>query len=257
MFKTVPRDKISLNIVRQMREAILDGKLQPGDQLPPESELLTQFGVSKHTLREALRALESMGFIQIRKGAGGGPTVMEIDMETARDSIANFLHFKNVSIHDLSEARRIFEPYLARLAAEHLAKEDLEKLKRMNDSLEAAIGRGEDITGGKDEIDFHVTLAEASGNPVLVLILNFVNSLLIDIKLRLEPGLDFSRQVYESHVKLYQAIVAGDGKAAADAMYEHVCQVEEGLEELQIRKDAEESPELSDISLEGGELKAP
>jgi len=236
-----------LNIVRQMREAILDGKLQPGDQLPPESELLTKFGVSKQTLREALRALESMGFIQIRKGAGGGPTVMEVDMETARDSIANFLFFKNVSIHDLSEARRIFEPYLARLATKHLEKEDLEKLKRMNDSLEAALGRGEDITGGKDEIDFHVTLAEASGNPVLVLILDFVNSLLVDIKLHLKPDLKFSRHVYESHIRILDAILAGDGKAAADAMYDHVCQVEEGLEELQARKDAEESPDLLDI----------
>ncbi len=242
-------------IVRQMREAILDGRLQAGDQLPPESELLTQFGVSKHTLREALRALESMGFIQIRKGAGGGPIVMEIEIETARNSIANFLHFQNVSIHDLSEARRIFEPYLARLAAERLGQKGRQKLERLNNALEEAIGRGEDITGGKDEIDFHVTLAEAGDNPVLILILDFVNSLLVDIKYRLKPDLNFSRQVFEAHKKIYAAISAGDGKAAADAMYEHVCQVEQGLEELQAQKDMEDR--LLEPPLASGEIEAP
>jgi len=75
MFRSASHDKMSTHIIRQVRDAILKGQLQAGQCLPPEKDLITQFGVSKHTLREALRSLEAMGFIEIKRGAGGGPVV--------------------------------------------------------------------------------------------------------------------------------------------------------------------------------------
>ena len=66
MFREVQQNKMALEIIRQIREAILDGKLSPGDRLRPEKELVTQFKVSRHTLREAMRALEAMGFLEVR-----------------------------------------------------------------------------------------------------------------------------------------------------------------------------------------------
>ena len=68
LFSRVEQNKVALDIIRQVREAILEGKLQAGDRLPPEKQLLAKFGVGKHTLREAVRALEAMGFLSIRKG---------------------------------------------------------------------------------------------------------------------------------------------------------------------------------------------
>ena len=232
MFREVPRDKISLNIMRQMRDAVLSGRLHPGDRLPPENELLNEFGVSRHTLREALRALEVMGLIDIRKGVGGGPVVSEVDMETTCNSIANFLHFKNISITDLMEVRRIFEPYLARIAAERLGPEQIEKLRAMNQACRAKLDSGEDITGRPEEINFHSILAGASGNPVLILILNFVNSLLTDVKLQLKPGKEFSEQVLAAHERILEAIEERDGGAALSAMADHVCDVEQTLQNL-------------------------
>ena len=143
MFKTAKKDKISTHIIKQIREAILLGKLKPGETLPPEKELVVQFNVSKHTLREALRTLEGMGLINIRRGAGGGPVVTEVDMETTRDCMASFLHFQNVSINDLSEVRKVIEPYLARHAAESFNDEDKAELELLHESCQEIFKKGE------------------------------------------------------------------------------------------------------------------
>ncbi len=247
MFSDVSSDKISLKIIRQMRDAVLSGRLQAGDRLPPEKELLVQFGVSKHTLREALRALEIMGLIDIRKGAGGGPVVMEVGRETIRNSIADFLHFKDVSVRDLSEVRKVLEPYLAGIAARRLDPEKLEKLRSMNAACRKTLSAGENIAGGKDEIDFHVLLAETSGNPVLVLILDFVNNLLTEMKRTLKPGVSFSQEVLAAHERILEALQAGDEAVAASEMYRHVCEVELGLTTLQREREAEvDSGSLND-----------
>lgn len=230
MFNSAIQEKRSMHIVRQVRQAIMNGKLKPGQKLPSEKELLLQFGVSKHTLREALRALESMGFIEIRQGAGGGPVICEIDMDNTRDMIASFLYFKNVSVRNLCEVRKIFEPYLARLAAERFGPEDIEKLISLNEAYSKSLKRKKPAI--KEEVTFHVLLAKASGNPAMILILEFVNSLLIDLKNHLKPGLGFSEKVLAAHESIVEAIATKNGQAAADAMYNHICEVEDELEEL-------------------------
>ena len=160
MFKTAKKDKISTHIIKQIREAILLGKLKPGETLPPEKELVVQFNVSKHTLREALRTLEGMGLINIRRGAGGGPVVTEVDMETTRDCMASFLHFQNVSINDLSEVRKVIEPYLARHAAESFNDEDKAELELLHESCQEIFKKEKNLVGAQAEIDFHVFLAK-------------------------------------------------------------------------------------------------
>lgn len=230
MFRSTAQNKLTTQIVSQVRRAILSGKLKPGHRLPSEKEMLLQFGVSKHTLREALRALESMGFVEIRQGAGGGPVISEIDMDNTRDMIASFLYFKKVSVQDLCEVRKVFEPYLAQIATERLSPGDLENLKASHDAYMKSLAKKKPDIG--EEVSFHIQLARASGNPVLVLILDFVNSLLTDIKSHLKPGPDFSGQVVAAHQRVLDAIVSGDGRAAAEAMFLHSCEVEQGLMKL-------------------------
>lgn len=235
VFQQIQQNKVALDIVRQVRQTILEGKLRPGDRLPPEKDLVLEFGVSKHSLREALRALESMGFLSIRKGSGGGPVVLEVDMKTTRDSIFNFLHFQNVNVTDLSQVRRIFEPHLARLAVERISEEQMGRLELIHERCKDALLRGENIY--RHEIEFHRVLAEASGNPVLVLIQDFVNTLLGDLKLDLRPGLKFLKQVLDAHDRILAAVQAGDGDAAANEMYRHVCQVGDTLEDIRVGKE--------------------
>ncbi|BBO83812.1 GntR family transcriptional regulator [Desulfosarcina ovata subsp. sediminis] len=233
MFEVVPRDKISLRIIEQIRRSILSGKLVPGHRLSSEKELMVEFGVSKQTIREALRALEVLGFLEIRKGANGGAVVIEVSEQTARDSIANYLHFKNVSIQDLAETRRLTEPYLAKLAAERMTPEDIDELEEIYQAHRQALDRGEAIYGGENEIGFHTRIAEASDNPVLILIMDFVHSLFREIKLEIRPGLGFSWMVSAAHGRILDAIKAGDcGRAAAEKL-RHIDEVEKELATLQ------------------------
>jgi GntR family transcriptional repressor for pyruvate dehydrogenase complex len=250
LFREVRHNKVALDIIAQIREAILSGTLSPGDRLPAEKELVSKFGVSKHTLREAIRALEVMGFLEVRMGAGGGAVVLEADMKTTRDSIANFLYFQNVSIRDLSEVRKVFEPYMAQMAAEHLSTQELDDLAAVHQSCVQAVALGT-ITG-RQEIDFHRKLAQASGNPVLILIQDFVNSLLSDSKSRLGPKQRFLDQVLAAHERILDALQARDPERAAQEMFSHVCEVESSLEKLRVEKD-----EMTKVRLEiiGGDTQ--
>lgn len=234
VFSSAKKDKISSTIIQQIKKAILTGEVKPGESLPPEKELIVQFGVSKHTLREALRSLEAMGFITIKRGAGGGPVVSEVDLETTRESFANFLHFKNVSIGDLSEVRKLVEPYLAAKAAESFTEEDIAQLMSFQRSCEELCAKGQTLVGAKAEVGFHVYLAQQTGNPVLLVILDFVNNLLTQLKEDIKPGQAFSENVLEAHQRIIDAIVAKDSEKAAKLMMQHIDDVEGELEDLKL-----------------------
>ncbi|WP_084448722.1 FadR/GntR family transcriptional regulator [Desulfovibrio inopinatus] len=234
MFKAAKKDRISTQIINQIREAILQGEITPGQSLPPEKELVAQFGVSKHTLREALRTLEGMGLISIRRGAGGGPVVTEVEMETTKDFMASFLHFQNVSLHDLSEVRKIIEPYLARHAAETFTEADKQDLLRLHEKCQEIHRRDQSLIGAQVEIEFHVLLARKTGNPVLILILDFVNSLLAKTKKQFGPDNQFAEHVLEDHQKIIDAIIQKDPDAASTIMLRHIVAVEEELYQLEV-----------------------
>lgn len=183
-----------------------------------------------------MSSLETMGLIEIRKGSGGGPVVKEVSMNIARDAITHFLHFQDVSAKDLSEVRKVIEPYLARIMAKKLQAEDLEYLTYLNQACKDTLARGEEIIGGEHEVDFHIYMARKSGNPVLMMILDFVNKLLVELKLKCEPGPEFSQQVVADHDKILEALQARDGDKAAQAMYEHLSQVEQEMGQLELGK---------------------
>ena len=113
MFTPAKTNRISTNIVDQIRKAILGGDLKPGDRLPPEKELAENFGVSKASLREAFRALEALGLLEVRQGMSGGAFVIEVDMETARNNLFNYIFFQNPAIHEFTELRALIEPAAA------------------------------------------------------------------------------------------------------------------------------------------------
>jgi GntR family transcriptional repressor for pyruvate dehydrogenase complex len=232
MFKTAKQSKITQKIIEQIRTAILEGKLKPGDRLPPERELMEQFQVSKQTLRESLRALEHVGLIDVRKGVGGGAFIVEVDIEVTKESLANFLYFKNLSIENLSELRKLIEPHAARKAAKDINVDDLKKLKKLNRNARRHLDDGILQKLTKNEIHFHRILAENTRNPILVLILDFVENLLEDFKKVLKPDRNFSESVLAAHERIYQAIEDQRSDDAFNEMYQHVHDVEIHLSKL-------------------------
>ena len=232
MFKIARTRTVTQKIIGQIRTAILEGKLKPGDVLPPEKELVEQFGVSKQTLRESLRALEHMGLIDVRKGIGGGAHIVEVDIEVTKQSLANFLYFKDLSIENLSELRKLIEPHAAAMAAKTITREDLCTLGELNQQARENLDKKFLQEMSINEINFHRVIAQTTSNPILVLILDFVEDLLEDFKKVLKPDLAFSKSVLDAHERIYEAICDKDPEKASTEMYRHVHEVEEHLARL-------------------------
>lgn len=213
-------DKVSDNIIAQIRDAILSGKLKPGDRLASERELTGRFRVSKATMREALRVLEVMGLIEIRKGIAGGAFVAEVDMKTTIHSLINFLHFQSVTVRDLTMLRYLVEPPVAQIAAAKLTERDSLNLKRL---IEEKVPSNEKEAA--KEIGFHRYLARMAENMILVLLVDFIENLLSSLKSKLDLRPDFYQSVREAHELILECLIQRDSEAAGIAMADDVLSV--------------------------------
>ena len=233
MFKEVRQSKITQKIFSQIRTAILEGKLKAGDKLPSEKELVEQFQVSKQTLRESLRALEHMGLIDVRKGIAGGAFIVEVDIAIAKESLANYLYFKNLTIENLSEFRLLIEPAAAKMAAQNISSDELEALRLLNLSARKNLKMNRIRDAARDEFNFHRFIADLTDNPIIILFLDFVESMLDDFKSVLKPDTEFFETVLDAHDRIYEAIKNRNAELAAAEMLEHVESVGDHLLKLQ------------------------
>jgi len=212
--------KVSQYVVEQIRDAILRGEFKPGDRLASEKELMGQFQVSKASMREALRVLEGMGLIETRKGTGGGIFAAEVNMTTTVHSLTNFLHFKNVSVADITALRYFLEPRLAQIALSKITENDLRILETMTMN-EVSAPPTKDQRG----IGFHYYIARFSENPLLILIMDFIESLLADLKVELNPGPDFYDEVEHDHLRIIDWFRRKDCNGVRKEMASHVLRV--------------------------------
>lgn len=230
MFEAATKtEKVSDRIIDQVRDAVLSGRLKPGDRLASEKELIGQFEVSKATMREALRVLEAMGLVEIRKGTQGGVFVAEVDMKTTVHGIMNFLHFKTVSVRDITMLRFMIEPSVAHLAALVRSQEDIDRLTEIVDQHD-----GDRAVMLSREIGFHRYLARMIGNPMLILIMDFLDNLLRDLKEHLELPREFYASIRDSHRRILDCMINEDcvgarREMAADllAVGDHIAQAME------------------------------
>jgi GntR family transcriptional regulator, transcriptional repressor for pyruvate dehydrogenase complex len=168
---------LSQKIERKIEEAIRQKKLLPGTKLPSEKELCTQFAVSRTALREAIRRLSARGLIDIKKGSG--MYITELKIEDAINSLHLFydLRFNSDLILKIIEVRRLFEPEIARLAARNRTEDDIKKLQKNQIELERSNPDNTQL-----EVDiinrFHMNLAKSTGNPIVIISLEPVYSLL-------------------------------------------------------------------------------
>lgn len=232
VLKSAKTAKASEHIIAQIRNAIFEGRLHPGDKLPPEKELMESFKVSKATLREALRSLEMLGFLEIRKGASGGPFVTEVDMKKARDCFSNFLHFKSLSLENLSEVLLILEPHIAGRAALTITAEELDRLEKLNKECDYLLENNMPIELQRNKIEFHRIIGGATGNPILIFILDFAINLLTDAKEVLQPSKEISENDINAHKRIYEALLNRDGEKAHEEMIGHLKEMERDLAEI-------------------------
>jgi len=129
-------------IASHLRRQIVRGELIPGETLPPEMQLMEQFGVSRPTLREAFRILEAESLIGVRRGARGGAQVLNPDPRVAARHVGLLLQLQGTTIQDVYEARMIGEPACARLLAQRRTEEDLDALRQVIADLEDLVAAG-------------------------------------------------------------------------------------------------------------------
>jgi GntR family transcriptional repressor for pyruvate dehydrogenase complex len=228
LFQTASRThKISDQIIEQIRNAILSGRFKPGDKVASEKELMSEFGVSKATLREALRVLEGMGSVEIRKGIAGGVFIAEVDMKTTISGIINFLHFKSVSIKDITMIRYLLEPPVAQIAASRIQPEDIAKLESMVVE-DPAVPQ----TVVSREIGFHRYLARMTENPILILVMDFIDNILNDIKFQLDPRAEFYHKVAKAHQAILECLKQKDGVGARRKIVDDLLEVGNHLANL-------------------------
>lgn len=214
-----PRQQVE----EQVKGAILSGSLRAGERLPGEVALAQQFGVSRTTVREALRSLATQGLIDKNPGAGGGSFVRSTDSSSLRsalaDSMHNLLMLGTIAFEEVANVRQHLEVPSVRLAALHRTDDELDELRGVLE-LQKTISVDDDRVAALDE-QFHGTIARASGNRVLA---SFVSALHMQTEpvhyLDLSP--EVGRTTVRQHQRILQAIDAQDPDAAEEAMVEHL-----------------------------------
>lgn len=220
VLEPVKRPRLSNEIVSQLQRLFTDGVLKPGDRLPPERELAEKLGVSRNSLREAIRALEVLGVVEVRHG--DGTFVKSVDMTTFLSPVFSVLLEKKYFLIEVLEFRRILEPPICRLAAERATDEDLAHLHEILDQQDERIREGQPAID--EDMLFHRSIAMATHNDVMRSTVELISSLLREFR-EVWASSRPARST-EAHRKVLDAIEAGDGDGAARAMEEHIYQVE-------------------------------
>lgn len=232
MFAPVKGRRLAEEIASQIRGAVLSGQLRAGDRLPPERELARMFGTSALVVRDALHTLEFDGLLHIRIGAGGGAVVEEPSHGPVTRSLSTWLRLGRATLDQLTEARLLLEPEIARLAARRATSEDLH-------ALDAVLGQRRAVveTGAHPrllDIQFHRALAEAARNPIHLVVVHALMDLEAEAVI---PGLalsvDDNAQVLSAHESILGAVRTGDASRAQSLMAEHVLDVQRRLKDLE------------------------
>lgn len=214
--------RIYQEIVRQVKAMIAEGRLKSGDQLPPERDLADKFVVSRTSVREALRALESLGLVEIRPGEG--TFVREVSIETLIEPLALLMVSQREAIGELFEARRLLEPTIAALAAMRATPEEIHEMERILEQQAKEIATGK--TGLAEDAAFHGAIGAAAHNRAITRIAHAVMDLLTQSR---EESLNTPgrpNRSHEDHRRIVAAIAARDEAGARHAMLDHLEAVE-------------------------------
>ncbi|GAL16918.1 transcriptional regulator GntR family [Vibrio maritimus] len=215
------------NVASSIKKWIVEQKLQPGDRLPNEAEVMEMFDASKSTVREAMRLLDAQGLLQTKTGPKGGVFVSEVSESKAHMLLSNYLFFKESSIDDLYQIRLALEPQLAASLAGKLSVAQLKQLKsQTNKYAEPPKDIFEEREHHLASIEFHRILADCSSNELLKLVVRFTAQMLSDMtiyrKLYEPENYDLWKTGLDSQVALIDALRVGDSEMAYRVMQKHM-----------------------------------
>jgi len=210
-------------VADQLRELIVSGRLAQGERLPTETLLSAEVGVSRATVREALRLLAAQGLIRTTKGASGGSFVTMPSVDHISDSLSSNIALladaRDLTLEDLIEARELLEVPAARFAARRRGPGDVDRLQEAIPADEPALDVQSEFVHNRD---FHATLIECCGNTMLQIAAQPVFLALQTSLSRSGLGRHFHRSIHVHHTRIVEAVDAADEDAAAQEMHDHL-----------------------------------
>ena len=230
MFKQIKVRHISEEIFDQIKSAIIEGKLKPGGKLPTERELMKELGVSRVPIREALKLLVNMGFIETRQG--GGSYVRSLLADRVRDPLNNIIKDNMGQLFDLLEVRKEIETWSAYYAAQRATAEDIVRLGNMIDEMKR-YSEKDKIPPARFDADFHLAIAQSSYNTIRSHLTYTVYDIFSEYFNFIIENICFSQKylqaIHEQHSNIYHTIKIRDAEAARDAIIQHLAFVGEVL----------------------------
>jgi GntR family transcriptional repressor for pyruvate dehydrogenase complex len=221
-FEAIRRNKVYEEVARQIERLIMS-KLQPGDKLPSERELAEMLGVSRSSIRDAIRSLELVGMVEPRQGAG--TIVREISAEQLVNPLSNALVRQQALVSELLDFRKMLEPPLAARAATHASAEEVGEMEDILHRQDEKLAQGELAIA--EDSEFHYAIALGSGNSVVLKVLDLLMDLLRDTRERSLQVEGRPQKSLAGHRRILAAIKKRDAEAAKAAMRRHIEDVEE------------------------------
>jgi GntR family transcriptional regulator, transcriptional repressor for pyruvate dehydrogenase complex len=227
MYKVVTTSRLYEQIVQQIEESILKGALKPGDQLPAERDFARQFGVSRTAVREAVKALREKGLVEAYPGRG--TFVTNGTPPSVRQSLGRMMRAdQSEGTAQLVEVREILEPEIAGLAASRVDEEAIATMREAVEVMDNAKGDPEAFI--EADLDFHLALAEAAANPLILSLIDSIVAVLRDQRMTIFKVDGGPERGQYHHKKILEAIEHRDPQGAREAMRAHLKQVREDSE---------------------------
>ncbi|MGR3724329.1 FadR/GntR family transcriptional regulator [Abyssibius alkaniclasticus] len=222
-----------VQVADQIKRWVVERDLRKGDKLPNEAEMIAQFGVSKGTVREAMRILEAQGLIVTKTGPGGGSSVGEVSKDRAMSLLGNYFYFKDLSLSDIYEMRKLLEPAMVARLAGNLDAKTLAELRDMaHQHPEPARTPEEEKQQHISSLIFHARLADAAENELMGFVISFMARILSDLtiyrRLYAEPNRELWERGRQHQIELVDALEQGDCARARATMLSHM----EGAERM-------------------------
>ena len=224
-FKEITHIRLYESVMEQIMNLLKNKELKPGDQLPPERELAEKFSISRGSLREAFRVLESRGLIKSKPG--GGRFIRELKKDTIINAENIILSLEKSSILELLEAREMFEVKIAEVAAQRAIPEDIELIKKSlsNAKKEEKL----DDKEMKRDTEFHIAVARASHNFVFINILKLHLDLLRETRGKTWQISGRKKEQQQEHQNIFKAIKEHNSKKASETMLKHLIGVRKAI----------------------------
>lgn len=238
ILQPIKKPKLSEQVEGQIKALIFANKLKVGEKLPSEEKLAEQLQVGRRSVREALRSLQTMGFIEIKHGKGAFVSGIKFDnyLESLAESISFKLHEEKIALLQLLEIRKLLEAGIASLSAARATSQDLK-------AMEKALYRQKEAIKAKDlelfniaDLDFHDPIVKGSQNDILVAVYNALSNLMLESRRRTNKIPGVAEESLKDHQNIFLAIKSGNEKLAFHSMVIHLDKTEQNMKKILIKE---------------------